>query len=238
MPNTPNPPGPPARPPVPIATPLRTVAPSTASASHAKNPFSGVTSTHVKYALIVLALLVIGSIVRTYILSRPHPPTPAAAAIDLEKQVQQALAASGSFEHEPIKVTARDGEITLKGTVSAPWKQEAAGDLAAAVPGVLHVTNLIGVREVEQKADAPWRSGEGGVAADGSATPGVASPLKRAVHMQTVEEQVQDLIQQGQWELHNKNNVAATKDFKAALALDPQNYEARSGLMEAETLHY
>ena len=158
--------------------------------------------------------------------------------MDLEKQVQQALAASGSFEHEPIKVTARDGEITLKGTVSAPWKQEAAGDLAAAVPGVLHVTNLIAVREAQQKADAPWRSGEGRVTADGSATPGTASSVKHAAHAQTVEEQVADLIQQGQWELHNKNNAAATKDFKAALALDPQNYAARSGLMEAETLHY
>lgn len=160
--------------------------------------------------------------------------------MDLEKQVQLALVSSGSFEHEPIKVTARDGEVTLKGTVSASWKQEAAAALAGAVPGVLHVTNLIQVREAAQKADAPWRSGEAGVAADGSATPGAAAAaaVHHPVHVQTVEEQVQDLIQQGQWELHNKNNAAATKDFKAALALDPQNYEARSGLMEAETMHY
>jgi hypothetical protein len=217
---------------------LRTVAPSTTPASQPKNPFAGITSTHVKYAVAVVALLVVGSVIRTYILSRPHPSAPSAAAMDLEKQVKEALASSGSFEHEQIKVTARDGEITLKGTVSAPWKQEAAGDLAAAVPGVLHVTNLIAVREAEQKADTPWRSGETGVATDGSATPGAAATVKHAAHTQTVEEQVQDLIQQGQWELHNKNNAAATKDFKAALALDPQNYEARSGLMEAETMHY
>ena len=121
--------------------------------------------------------------------------------------------------------------------MSAPWKQEAAGDLAAAVPGVLHVTNLIVVREAQQNANAPWHSGESGVSANGSAVPGAAA-VHHPAQVQTVEEQVQDLIRQGQWELHNRNNTAAVKDFKAALALDPQNYEARSGLMEAQTLHY
>lgn len=204
-----------------------------------RGPLSHINGTHVKYAVVVVALLVIGSVARSYILSRSHPASASVASgAELEKQVQAALASSGSFEHEPIKVTARDGEVMLTGTVSASWKQEAASDLAAAVPGVLHVNNRLQVREAEQKAEAPWVSGATGVTADGSAAPGAATASHHPARVQTVEEQVQNLIQQGQWELHNKNNTAAVKDFKAALALDPENYEARSGLMEAQTLHY
>ncbi|HTC95032.1 MAG TPA: tetratricopeptide repeat protein [Terriglobales bacterium] len=79
-------------------------------------------------------------------------------------------------------------------------------------------------QQTDAKPDSPWRS----------ETQTARHPSQNT---ETPEEKARALVADGNWQFEHKNNAAAIKDFKAALELDPNNYEARSGLQEAQTLH-
>ena len=50
------------------------------------------------------------------------------------------------------------------------------------------------------------------------------------------EARAQAFVDDGNLQITRKNYDAAIKDFQAALALQPGNYEAQSGLQEAKNL--
>src|SRR4029077_18191710 len=76
---------------------------------------------------------------------------------DLQKDVETALASSDAYAHEKISVAVHGGEVILTGIVREQWKQEGAGNIASAVPGIVSVKNSIQVREVQQQQQqAPW----------------------------------------------------------------------------------
>ena len=66
----------------------------------------------------------------------------------LAQSVNRALAANGSVP-DGVKATAREGSIFLTGTVSHSVQRVAAEDTAAAVSGVLDITNEIEVQGEE-----------------------------------------------------------------------------------------
>jgi len=63
----------------------------------------------------------------------------------LARSVNRALAANGTVPHG-VKATAREGSIFLTGMVSRSAQRVAAEDTAAAVSGVLDITNEIEVQ--------------------------------------------------------------------------------------------
>ncbi|HTD24453.1 MAG TPA: tetratricopeptide repeat protein [Terriglobales bacterium] len=79
----------------------------------------------------------------------------------------------------------------------------------------------------DAKPDSPWQS----------ETPSqTASPTPTAKphpSVETPEAKAQALVADGNEQLQRGNYDAAIKDFQAALALEPNNYAARSGLQEA-----
>jgi len=113
--------------------------------------------------------------------------------------------------------------------VHEQWKQEGAGSIASAVPGIVSVKNSIQVREIKQEQEAPW------TATTESAPETPAVKRARAVQ-ESPEVKAQALIDDGNAQIKSKNYDAAIKDFQAALALQPGNYEAQSGLQEAKTM--
>lgn len=184
----------------------------------------GITSRHVQYVVIALVLLFIGGSIRTYMLMRPRPKPPFAVPDkDVQRDVQSALAASTAFAHDKIGVGVLRGTVILTGTVHQAWKQEGAANLAASIPGVMEVKNLIQVREIPEKEEAPWQ-------------PATDTPTAKphSAPVESPEAKAQSLVQDGNWQLKNGHRDAAIKDFQAAMALSPGNYEAQSGLQEAE----
>jgi len=177
---------------------------------------------YVPYALALLVLIFAANFAYRMYLSRQRTSAVRATDQELQKNVRSTLAASDVFEHEKITVGVHDGVVILTGTVHEGWKQLGAGNLAAGVPGVTEVKNLIQVREELDQTKAPWPQA--------SEAP---KPPRRQV-VPSPEERAQSLVNDGNWQLRHGHRDAAIKDFQAAMALDSHNYEAQSGLQEAE----
>jgi osmotically-inducible protein OsmY len=64
----------------------------------------------------------------------------------LRKRVYAAFGKDKSIDAGSIGVSAKDGAVTLTGTVTDPAQIEKAGALAKDVPGVASVTNKLSVR--------------------------------------------------------------------------------------------
>jgi hypothetical protein len=78
----------------------------------------------------------------------------------------------------------------------------------------------------DAQPETPWRSST----ATASPTPTTRRTQQNA---ETPEMKAQALVDDGNAQMQQRNYDAAIKDFKAALALQPDNYAARSGLQEA-----
>lgn len=183
-------------------------------------------SKQVVYAAIVLALLIAGNSAYRAYLSRPHAAPPVVADPYLQQEVERTLSSSSAFEHEKISIGVHNGVVILAGTVREKWKQVGAANLASGVAGVTEVKNLIQVHEIPGKQQEPWQSGAEIPAANPTQTATADSPEIRA----------QTFVKDGTAQLAHKNYEAAIKDFQSALALNANNYEAQSGLQEAQRL--
>jgi hypothetical protein len=183
---------------------------------------------------IVLALAVAGKwAYRSYSLKPQARPAPINTDNYLQQEVEKRLASSGVFTDGKFVVSAHDGTVTLTGIVPAEWKRISAGNIASSTPAVLEVNNLIVVREPEPVAQQVWES-----SAEQSAvtTPKRAKLKGFGRESDSPESQARDLVAQGNDYLAQKRYKAATNAFRSALNLDPNNYEARSGLQEAQRL--
>lgn len=183
---------------------------------------------------IVLAVVIGGNIAYRSYSSKPQAK-PALINTDnyLQQEVEKRLASSGVFGDAKFMVNAHDGTVTLTGTVPSEWKRISAGNIASSTPAVLEVNNLIVVREPEAVAQQVWESG-----ADASlvATPKRAKLKGFGREADNPQNRAQELVAQGNDYLAQKRYKAATNAFRSALNLDPNNYEARSGLQESQRL--
>ncbi|HXZ07481.1 MAG TPA: BON domain-containing protein [Paraburkholderia sp.] len=111
------------------------------------------------------ALLIVGSI-QAYAQSSDAaaaaaatPASPTAAARQqykslkaanraLQRQVRAALARSKDISVSNITVRARDGAVTLQGTVPVQAQSDRATEVAKGVPGVVSVRNALSIRPV------------------------------------------------------------------------------------------
>ena len=182
---------------------------------------------YLPYVVTAVVLIALAVIVVSHLTNKPELKPVTSSDNELKEQVQTQLTSSGSFANDKIKVEVHNGVAFLKGTVSEDWKQVSAGNLAASIPGVVEVKNMLQVKHpAAAPAEAPWNP-----EAD-------ARAKKRVAQMQdTPELKAQALVEEGQRYLAQKNHDAAIKAFKAALAIDPNNFAARSGLQEAQNLY-
>src|SRR5262249_13136722 len=112
---------------------------------------------YAKYVFIIVVVLVVAEVVRNHYFRRPEATPVSATDKDVQKQVQSAIADSGSFKHDKITVEVHNGIAFLKGTVSEGWKQSSAANLASTIPGVTEVQNSIQVKEgAKAPEEAPW----------------------------------------------------------------------------------
>jgi hypothetical protein len=182
------------------------------------------------FAVVALALLMLGNFAYNHYLSKPQTSAAPINTDDyLQREVEKKLESSGVFKQgDKVTVTAHDGLVTLTGIVQAEWKKISAGNQAASTPAVLEVENLITVVEPAVVEETPWKSGE-------------ETPRKRTVKgfgrdSNDPHSRAQEFVAQGNDYVARKQYAAAVKAFQSALALDPNNYEARSGLQEARNL--
>ena len=183
---------------------------------------------------IVLALAIAGKLAYRSYSSRPQArPAPINTDNYLQQEVEKRLASSGVFTDGKFAVSAHDGTVTLTGTVPAEWKRISAGNIASSTPAVLEVNNLIVVREPEPVAQQVWESG---AEQSSVATPKRARLKGFGRESDSPENRARDFVAQGNDYLAQKRYKAATNAFRSALNLDPDNYEARSGLQEAQRL--
>lgn len=183
---------------------------------------------------ILLAVAIAGNLAYRSYSSKPQAkPAPINTDNYLQQEVEKRLASSGVFADGKFAVSAHDGTVTLTGTVPSEWKRISAGNIASSTPAVLEVSNLIVVREPEPVAQQVWESG-----ADESqvATPKRAKLKGFGRESDNPESRAKDLVAQGNDYMAQKRYKAATNAFRSALNLDPNNYEARSGLQEAQRL--
>jgi len=185
---------------------------------------------NISYAVIAIVVAYVASLGFRAYNNREKPALVVTTDSDIQKDIEKTFAASDPYAHEKIAVTVKNGEATLTGVVHEQWKHEGAAEVAAAVPGVTSVKNLLQVREVRETAAAPWTEG-----AETTAAPGETPKPTRMV-TQTPEDRARALIDAGQAQLARKNYDEAIKDFQAALEIEPGNYEAQSGLQEARNL--
>lgn len=80
----------------------------------------------------------------------------------------------------------------------------------------------------EAQPETPWRS------ETPSQTSSQTPTAKPHQSVETPEAKAQALVADGNEQMQRGNYDAAIKDFQAALALEPNNYAARSGLQEAQ----
>jgi tetratricopeptide (TPR) repeat protein len=182
----------------------------------------------------ILTLAIAGNLAYRAYSSKPQAkPAPINTDNYLQQEVEKRLASSGVFADAKFAVSAHDGTVTLTGTVPSEWKRISAGNIASSTPAVLEVSNLIVVREPEPVAQQVWESG-----ADEShvATPKRAKLKGFGRESDNPESRAKDLVAQGNDYMAQKRYKAATNAFRSALNLDPNNYEARSGLQEAQRL--
>lgn len=184
---------------------------------------------YVSYVIVAIALIYLINFGYRWSVTKKNVAAAVVTDHDLQKDVEGALAASDTYAKEKISVVVHNGEAILTGMVHEQWKQEGAGSIASAVPGIVSVKNSIQVRELAQQQEAPW------TAPTESAPETPAVKRARAVQ-ESPEVKAQAFIDDGNAQIKSKNYDAAIKDFQAALALQPGNYEAQSGLQEAKTL--
>jgi hyperosmotically inducible periplasmic protein len=65
----------------------------------------------------------------------------------LEKMVRQTLTKTKHLDSSDIVIVARNGNVTLDGSVPDPSQIDVAGKSAASVPGVKHLDNRVTLRE-------------------------------------------------------------------------------------------
>lgn len=187
-----------------------------------------------KIAAITLAVLIAINFAYRKFLSRPQAEVQQVNTNDyLETEVRKRLAASDVLTNEKVTVKAHDGTVTLSGTVSAEWRKVSAENIAASTPAVLGVENLIKVAEPAAAPQQVWKS-------SAEPTPGAAPEMAqkkqpRAVYVDP-QTRARELAAEGNMYVSQRNYSAAVKAYNAALQLDPNNYEARSGLQEAQRM--
>jgi hypothetical protein len=182
-----------------------------------------------KFAAIALAIVVLANFGFRLYLARSHrPPVVISTDKDVQHDVERKLADSGLFTNEKISVAAHDGVVTLTGLVHDDWKRISAAGNAASVGGVLEVKNLIQVREKAETPAPVWQSSE-------APTPEMSAARKpKWKQLDDRLVKAKELVEQGNWYVAHRNYSAALKSFRQALDLDPNNYEARSGIQEAQ----
>src|SRR5262245_4782150 len=190
-----------------------------------------------RFMMFVVIALVVAAAGNYFYRSRSSKPQANQQPINtnayLETEVRKRLADSGVLkEGDTVLVTAKDGTVTLTGTVGADWKRVSAENIASSTPAVLAVENLIKVPEAAPVAQPVWQS-----SADSSAdssTQVTAKRRRRAYVDPTAR--AQELVDEGNYYVTQKNYQAAVKAYRAALELDSNNYAARSGLQEAQRM--
>ncbi|HEV2112987.1 MAG TPA: BON domain-containing protein, partial [Terriglobales bacterium] len=166
---------------------------------------------NISYAVIAIAVAYGASLGFRALSNREKPAEIITVDSDVQKDIELALASSDAYAHEKIAVTVKDGEATLTGVVHEQWKQMGAANVAATIPGVKLVKNLIQVREgAHQKEAAPWTG-----SAEASSSPGGETAAKTTrMITQTPEDKARARIDAGQARLARKNYDEAIKDFQ------------------------
>jgi osmotically-inducible protein OsmY len=70
---------------------------------------------------------------------------PKVSAVEITRQIEEALRRSAEVDARRITVTARDGEVQLNGSVRSWFEREEAERAAWAAPGVSEVVDRIAV---------------------------------------------------------------------------------------------
>jgi serine/threonine protein kinase len=154
-------------------------------------------------------------------------PTPLAPA-EFEDQaliatVKKALASTAWGRESSIGVTAKDRIVTLTGKASKA-NAEMAEALAGAIPGVRQIVNQI---EFESPPLANVRRTP--------SAPNVVIPTSQPTTGESTQTlRLRQLVAAGNQSLDAGNYEMAISDFQAALALDPRDAGARSGLDRAK----
>jgi hypothetical protein len=182
-----------------------------------------------KRAGIALAVVLAVNVAYRIYLSRSRPP--AAIVVtdeDLKKEVQSKLLSSAIFEKEKVSVLVQNGVVMLAGTVGEDWKRMTAANIASSVPGVSDVKNGIQVRETVQAPKPVWKTGD--------EAPEVTAAKRPPRVITDPSEKARELVAQGNYYVSHRDYDSAVRAFQSALELDASNYEARSGLQEAQRL--
>lgn len=186
----------------------------------------------VTFLLAGLAIVVAGNMGYSIYLSRLPKATPAIVVPDqdLQHEIERKLSDSSLFTGEKVSVVVNKGVVTLAGTVREDWKRTSAANIASSVPGVSVVKNGILTRETLQTPQPVWKSKEA------ASTPEMAAQKRTRRGFMDPAAKVKELVAEGNYHVAQKNYDAAIKAYRAALALDASNYEAQSGLQEAQRL--
>lgn len=80
--------------------------------------------------------------------ARGHYKSMKAANRALQRQVRNALVKDRSISTSNITVRARDGAVTLQGSVPVQAQSDRATEVAKGVPGVVSVRNALSIRPV------------------------------------------------------------------------------------------
>jgi BON domain len=183
---------------------------------------------------VALGMVVGGNLAYRIHLSRQQPtPVIVVSDQDLKREVQQKLASSAVFTNEKVSVVVDHGVVTLSGTVREDWKRISAANIVSAITGVVEVKNGIQLRESLQTPPPVWKSGN--VTPDTAPPEATTQKRPRQVY-QDPTTRARELVAEGNYYVAQKNYDAAVKAYRAALALDGANYEAQSGLQEAQRL--
>jgi len=80
--------------------------------------------------------------------ARQHYKSLKAANRALQREVRSALVRDRTIAMSNVTVRARDGAITLQGSVPVPAQSDRATEVAKGVPGVASVRNALSIRPV------------------------------------------------------------------------------------------
>ena len=186
------------------------------------------------FLLAGLAIVVAGNMGYSIYLARLPKPAPAIIVPDqdLQHEVERKLSESALFTGEKVSVMVNNRVVTLSGTVREDWKRTSAANIASSVPGVSVVKNGILLRETLQTPQPVWKSNSAAAAS----TPETAAQKRARRGLADPAAKVKELVAEGNYQVSQKNYNAAVQAYRAALALDASNYEAQSGLQEAQRL--
>jgi len=147
--------------------------------------------------------------------------------------VRTALAGSSEIK-SPIEVSAQAGVVTLKGKVTGLYESQMADGLARGVTGVKSVNNLTEYQKVSpvtggdtqptQQPITPTRPDK---------KPAVEKPTQRGPS-NADKTRARALVAQGNSQTEQGEYNAAISSFQQALALDPGNSQAETGMAKAQ----